>query len=226
MIAQIIKANQQKNDLFPENKKYFSIEEISFILDGIVQPVFFSNVWFFYNPNGLKMQLSYNYEAARLLGFPVYGDCIFIEQSYLPSYFFITGLDRNDNGEVTEENDLDNELIDDMMDDDEEEMIDDESDLLELEKIDEQEQIANVKRTYDISFSTIFNNGYTYDELMKSKIITDSNGQLYKISSLTGYYKFLDNMYRFYIKNDEFDKCEKIVEFMNYTHKYIPKDRI
>ena len=225
MLSKIIKVNQSVIDIFPNNKKYFTVEEISFRLDGIVQPVFFDNVWFFYNPNGLKVGMTHNYEAARLLGYPVYGDCIYIEQNLLPSYFFVNGLSRNEEGEpiVDEEDDgeYDDEDIEDFMDE--------ESALQEIEKMEgEIKHLDNyiVKNTYDISYSTFFQSGYDFTELIKNRVVSDANGQTTILSTISAYYKYLDSMYRFYIKNDEFDKCEKLVELMNYTKKYVPNDKI
>lgn len=225
MLSKIIKVNQSVTDIFPNNKKYFTVEEISFRLDGIVQPVFFKDVWFFYNPNGLKMNLNYNYEAARLLGFPIYGDCIYIEQNLLPSYFFIDGLSRDDEGEPIVDEDEDDEYDDGDIKD----FIDRESDLQEIKKMEDEIKYLDkhlLKNSYDISYTAIFHNGFTFSELIKNKIVSDMNGQNIRLSTLNSYYKYLYSMYAFYIKNDEFDKCEKLVELINYTKKYIPDDKI
>ena len=67
----IITSTQKKFQIFPQNKKTFTTDEITERIGGLTQPLFLGSIWIFHNVDGLRLGMDYNVEASRLLKIPL-----------------------------------------------------------------------------------------------------------------------------------------------------------
>ena len=90
--------NQVKLQLLPNNGYFFELSEINEYLGGMGAPYFDSNYWIFICANGLHLKYKYNSLISELVGIHTYGNAMIIHSSFLPPYFFVEGLVRNNDG--------------------------------------------------------------------------------------------------------------------------------
>lgn len=87
-MAKIINTDGNVDIVSPKNSKYFSLEEITYMIGGIVELCFFNDVWFFYNKHGHLLNMPANGNASKLISYPISGICIVIESKELSTPFF------------------------------------------------------------------------------------------------------------------------------------------
>lgn len=251
-MAKMITVDNKMIDIYPINGKKFTIEEIHSKLGGLVQPLFISKVWVFYNIDALRMGYAYNQKASEVLKVPVHGSAIFVEEINLADYFFISGATRDKEGNLIK-SDLERLTNGDFDDPDENDYYDDDDELtggdfysdynesefennktqgeikyedvfklLNIEyskKMSESEKFNMVSSLVDMTYDTVFNLGYDFKDLNEHKILMEHNGQKITVDYTHQYVKLIEFAYENLLKREHFEKCEQILDFLNYIRK-------
>ena len=198
----------KKTTIMPPNGKAFSLRDISYFLNGIVEPFFIDDSWLFVNKLGAKLDLAFSYECTMNFGFPIYGICLLIPCSELESQFFMPkdiqdklfdfpkmDSEGNDNEDFQSEDGLMNAVA-------------------EKKANDEKTKKARTDYYFRTAYTQLFLKGLSYWEMAKRFIIYDDGDRLLSIEAITiTRLKFLSNMMKYFIESEEYEKCKEILNF-------------
>lgn len=195
----IIRVNGTREEIWPLNDEKFTLIELSNILNSVVEPLFFNEWWIFKSRNIFHLDI--NGEATRILGFPIYGDVIFIMSDMLSdTFFFPKEIISSMVDELKQQAGL--ESYDDTVNP--KEPLDDESVNLIMQKI----------------YSVLFESNKTYDQLLSSykdgqgvDLILNGN----KKESLDN----LNKLLQYFINIEDYEKCKNIKELYKYLEDFM-----
>ena len=102
-MAKIINIDGTVDIISPPDGSKFTLDDITTLVDGIVEFCFFKNVCFFYNKHGHILNMPANQNATVLLSYPISGICLVIESSELSSPFFTSDYNNDSEKQIEED---------------------------------------------------------------------------------------------------------------------------
>ena len=219
-MAVIIKPKSKPEPINPKNGKTFSLKEISEMIGGIVEPTFLNGWWIFMDRFSEKKECELNKKVTEILGVPIYGTCVFSEQKYLPKEFFfpeevINEMIKNIYDEIinqyyTSMNDLNNSSMknienDEVLDKINQESIEDSSEYAEImEKA--YTKLIEERSSYD----ELLDNFVIYESPLNTIVVPDDKKERLVV---------IDKIIDYFIKQEEYRKCQKLQELRVYIEK-------
>ena len=197
-MATILRAigNQEQYDAATE---HITIQEISRLVNGLIEPTFIGEYWFFSCKNAQRLKRDFNEPASQLLGLEIFGDVVIAKDTELsPSFFFppgvvdeIRAMGKNVAKKIIQENP---ELVEENLTEEQKE---------EAMEVMMEEGYKNLLRT-PRSFMTIMKNFEIYND----------GKQLIKIPPIKEErIKALDTLIDYFTKKEKYEKCADLIKF-------------
>lgn len=173
----------------PMNRITYSVREISNLIGGIVEPLFLGNYWIFRNKNTENLNL--NSKLTDVLNIPIYGKCFLASENELEPYFFFP------KEQLLKMINSDPNLIKKIYD----------------ENYNENVNTANEDIEREDAFNILFNEIFNKKTLKKMKFSYDN---IVKDIETVDKINLLEEMLLFFQELEEYEKCQKIVDFQKY----------
>ena len=207
----IITPDGKKRRLSPD-KEFFSLYEISDILGGLVDISFVGNKWIFVNKLGHKLELGYNETASMLFNYPIAGACIIVDEEELPPQFFMDDK-RYDNDYDEDEDEDEDEIHHERM---QKKKNENKNENKKEESNDDKLREDIIKEANYLLFET----GKSTDEILENFIVyRRGNNTINYTGNLEKQLEILNDMMEYFLKIEEYEKCQNISNLMQIIKK-------
>ncbi len=189
--------------------KRFTLRDISYIINGIVEIHFADNSWIFTNKLGAKLELTFNSYCTDLFGFAIYGICFIVPNDELEEQFFVPKelLEYQNSQEPVPQSSQDQIPSDDKLEND------------EFNKTDE------LRKRMDFYFrhalTQFFKKNKTYEDIKNDFIIFNDGKHMVRLEDTKDTrIGFLDRMILYFQELEEYEYCSQVLNFKQYLTEH------
>jgi len=224
-MATIIKSDGTTYKYEPLNKSFITISEISKIINGLVEPLFAGEFWFFVCKNAKRLKREKNKQVSELLNIEIFGDVVVaLDVELSPSFFvpkdFLDEKIKKLGKDIDNEsfNNIEKYLIDEENEDYGDEDYGDEYEDNEIKssKKDKEDKTgqAEIDQIMIMSYENLFEKGKSFTEIIKNfELYNDGEHIIDVHPNKDERIKFIENMLEYFLKLEEYEKCSKINKF-------------
>ena len=195
-----------KTEKFEPPNDILSIAEISRIVNGLVEPLFVGEYWFFTCKNGLRLKRDFNGRASELLGVEIFGDVLIAKDNELsPTFFFPPEVIRE---------------IQAMGANLAQKMIRENPELAES-KVSEEEKEVAIDKMMESGYNSLIKKGKTFAQLMKHFELYNDGIQSVNIAPVKEEsLKAMDTMITYFTEKEDYEKCADLAKFREQMVEY------
>lgn len=199
-MATILRTNGKREE-YTCKDNHITIAEISTIVNGLVEPLFIGEFWFFLCKNALRLKRDLNNQASEILGMEVWGDAIIAKDTELsPTFFFPEQV-------IKEIKVMSAQMAKKIIKDNPE---------ISESKVTDEEKIEATNHLMHEGYKNLIESGKSFQLLMKNfEIYNDGVNVINVPPVLEARIDATNILIDYFTKNEEYDKCAKLIELKN-----------
>ena len=207
-MATLIKMDGSKTKVEFEGE-FLSISQISKILNCVIEPLFFGDVWAF-SERFVGQQYGKNESVSKAFSADLYGDVILAADDELsPTFFFPPELKKDIQDMSRSIYEAQKAKIEEIPESSTEDQIEQAEDKIQVA----QEKILKLlEKGYDVMSGS----GKSFKELTDDLDIFQIPGQDSKLEGATPRIHYLKGMIEHFTKKEEYEKCAWLADFIKY----------
>ena len=204
-MATIIRTDGSKEKYSPVGD-YITIAEISMLINGMVEPIFIGEFWFFLCKNALRLKRDMNPIASEILGMEVWGDAVIASDDELsPTFFFPKELVKEIKAMGAH---ISKKIIN-------------ENPALAEDAVPEEQKEAAKEIMMRSGYKKLLKSDKDFNSVMKNFEIYNDGKQIINIPPVKEErYKAVDILINYFSDKEEYEKCSELVNFKKEMDKF------